>query len=193
MKLLGWPPPHWTAALIAAALTALLLALTGCGAGAGGERPALPERPTMLGYGGTPAAPTTLEDADQRVRAARQELAAAEADRNAIREQERQRARDRWTLWLTVVSYLGAVGCCVAACCTPIGRKRLLTIAAALAAVPILIRALGWVDTAAGWLAPIVVIGGGVLLFGKDIREALRDLHVKRRARHVAGIKSDTA
>lgn len=171
-------------ALALATLLWLCTALCGCGGGAGGPRPVPLERPTLVGYGGTPAAPaTTLAEAEERVREARRNLAAAVADHGTIREQERQRARDRWTLWLTVVSYLGAVGCCVAAWFLPIGRKRLLMLAAGLAAVPILIRALGWIDSAAGWLAPLAVAAGGALLFGKDLREALRDLRQKRTAK----------
>lgn len=93
-----------------------------------------------------------------------------------LADQERQEARRRWVLWLTIVSLLGTVGCAVAAWFLPVGRKTLIGAAVGLACVPLLIRMLNLVETWAFWLMPMLIIGGASIYLLPQIKKRLHEV-----------------
>lgn len=116
----------------------------------------------------------TAKAAEAEVARLAGELAKAKAVAHELRDQEREASRRRWVLWLTIVSLLGAVGCAVAAWFLPVGRKTLIGVAVGLACVPVLIRMLNLVESWAGWLAPLALIGGAALYLLPQIKKRLR-------------------
>lgn len=150
-----------------------VLALAGCGR-MRQPIPAFSQNSTHSERSAPATEPASAKDADARVAWLTGELAKAKAVAHELRDQEREAARRRWVLWLTIVSLLGAVGCAVAAWFLPVGRKTLIGVAAGLACVPILIRMLNLVESWAGWLAPLVLIGGAALYLLPQIKKRLR-------------------
>lgn len=148
-----------------------VLALAGCG---GVRPPQVAPLPSHPPAATGQVAPTTAKSAEAEVARLTGELAKAKAVAHELRDQEREESRRRWVLWLTIVSLLGAVGCGVAAWFLPVGRKTLIGVAAGLACVPVLIRVLNLVESWAGWLAPLALIGGAALYLLPQIKKRLR-------------------